>query len=293
MPHGIRLDADGSPYIHNSDDLTFHTPWVPPVSGRLSLSSTLPVTTADVLAATNVYFHRFMGKYVPVYDGSKWVMAEIPASPITISLSGLTASRPHDLFAYYNAGALAFDAPLVWTSDTARATALVYQDGVLTKNGDPTRRYMGTVRTTGVTGQTEDSVQNGLLFNHYNRVLRAQQISSGTSHSYTTGSFRSWNNDAALRVTMMLGVQDQAVAVNLSSEQLTSSAGSLTITSVGTDSVTAESIGRVDNRNTSAIRAGLAGYSFPAEGFHYFQALELGGTGSTFNSITLTAFVWR
>ncbi len=38
---------------------------------------------------------------------------------------------------------------LVWTNDTTRATALVRQDGVWSKTGALTRRYLGTVRVDG------------------------------------------------------------------------------------------------------------------------------------------------
>jgi hypothetical protein len=67
------------------------------------------------------------------------------------ALAGLAIGN-YDIFAYNISGegyALTLEA-VKWTTDIARATAVVRQDGVWVKNGAPERRYLGTIRLYGV-----------------------------------------------------------------------------------------------------------------------------------------------
>ena len=89
--------------------------------GRLTLTSATPVTTADVSAATTAYYTPYIGNSIALYDGSS-AWANYTFTEISISLVGLTASRPYDIFAYNSGGTVTIET-LVWTSTTARATA--------------------------------------------------------------------------------------------------------------------------------------------------------------------------
>ena len=79
---------------------------------------------------------------------------------------GLTASRVYDVFGYLNSGTLALEL-LIWTDATNRATALAYQDGVLIKSGNATRRYLGTIYINSTGGQTEDTEIQRFVWNYY------------------------------------------------------------------------------------------------------------------------------
>ncbi len=129
--------------------------------GRLTLTTATPVTTSDVTAAATVYFTPYAGNRIALYDGAAWTM--LTFAEISIALGTLTNDLPYDVFAYNNAGVVACEI-LAWTSKTARATALVLQDGVLSKTGALTRRYLGSFHTTATT-TTEDSLVKRLLFN--------------------------------------------------------------------------------------------------------------------------------
>lgn len=179
--------------------------------GRLTLTSGTPVTTADVTAATNVYWTPYKGKYTALYDGaSAWVLRAFAET--TLALGTLTSGLPYDIFAYDNGGTLALEA-LAWTNGTTRATALTLQDGVLVKTGATTRRYLGTFRTTATT-TTEDSKAKRLLFNYYNQVPRPLEVlETAGAWTYTTASWRQANANAANQVEVMIGVQQQAVDV--------------------------------------------------------------------------------
>lgn len=173
-------------------DLSSATAPVDPsiVQGRLTLTTGVPVTTADVTGATSIYFTPYRGNQIALYNGSAWIVDTFTV--ITIALGTLgDATKPYDLFAYDNSGSVAFDSPLVWTSTTARATGLVLQNGVLVKNGDATRRYIGTFFPTATT-TTEDSLAKRYLWNYYNRVPRFASVFEATaSWSYGTATWRS------------------------------------------------------------------------------------------------------
>lgn len=165
--------------------------------GRLTLTSGSPRPTADVASSSNILFTPYLGNkislYGNVYGGSSsW--ATISFSETTIALSGLTAGTLYDLFAYNNAGTLAFDAPLAWASTIARSTGIVFQNGRYVKSGDPTRLYIGTFRALTATttcDTTASSVVNvststgRFVWNYFNR-LRASMWTQPTASSSST-----------------------------------------------------------------------------------------------------------
>lgn len=197
------------------------------MNGRLTLTSGTAITTSDVLSATIVYLTPFDGDKISLYSGTIWQLLSFTEKSVAVPS---TTGRPFDIFAYNNSGTVALEA-LDWTNDTTRATALTTQNGVWVKTGAATRRYLGTGYTTGVSGQTEDSVANRFLWNYYNRVERLMADSDGTNHSYSGGAWRYWNNSSSSCAVyfvvglsiepMTIGVAGQAgnmnIGVNLNS----------------------------------------------------------------------------
>ena len=89
--------------------------------GRLTLSSTLPVTTSDVTGATTLYYLPYKGNIVSLYNGTSWQGYTIPASggsALSLSLSGLVANVTYDIYIYNNSGTLTLVAT-AWKSVTA------------------------------------------------------------------------------------------------------------------------------------------------------------------------------
>lgn len=182
--------------------------------GRLTLTSATAVTTSDVTAATSVYYTPYKGTHIALYDSGSSVWRLFPFSQITISVPA-TTNTIYDVFIYNNSGTPAVET-VAWTNDTTRATALALQDGVYVKSGTTTRRYVGSFRTTGTSGQTEDSREKRYVWNHYNRVLRPlRRAESTVSWNYSTVSIRQANNNAANQVAVVVGVLEDAVVVNL------------------------------------------------------------------------------
>ncbi len=242
--------------------------------GRLTLTSGTAVTITDVTAATNVYFIPYKGNHIAIYDGSAWVLFSF--SELTLSLSGLTASKPHDVFIYSNAGVLTLEA-VEWTSDIARATALVRQDGVYCKSGTLTKRYLGTFRTTGTIGQTEDSFTKRFLWNYYNRVPRILQVREATdSWTYATASFAALNTPStANRIEFVRGQNEDPVKLDYQGEiaQTGSVAGAVAFGLDSTTTVAAGStIGRAGHTLVGPITASYRDY--PSAGYHFVQVLQ-------------------
>ena len=183
------------------------------VGGRLTLEGGVPVSTSGLTAQTKLYFTPHISNNIALYNGSEWNGHTF--NQLELSLSGYTADKNFDIFVHATGGTPVLES-LVWTNDTTRATALTTQDGVYVKNGAATRRYLGTVRTTSSTGETEDSAERRFLWSYYNQVYKFQQASVAGLHTYTTNAWRAWNNNTTVgetRILFVLGLP-QFVAAN-------------------------------------------------------------------------------
>lgn len=116
---------------------------------RLSLTTAVPVTTSDVASSTSVFVVPYIGKKIGLYYGSAWVI--VTSAEVTLALGTITSDLGYDVFCYTTDGTTLSVELLAWTSTIARATALAYQDGVLVKATDSTRRYMGSFLTISTT----------------------------------------------------------------------------------------------------------------------------------------------
>lgn len=203
---------------------------------RLSLTTAVPVTTADVTGATTVYLVPYKGTKISLYDGTRWTTRT--TAQISLALGTLTSGRPYDIYCYDNAGTptLEFTA---WTNDTTRATALTYQDGVLVKTGALTRRYLGTFYTTSTT-QTEDSATKRFLWNYYHRVARPMRVTDTTdSWTYTLAAFRQARASSANQLDMVIGVAEDTVTAEVLGLAINSVGSVAATVAIGLDSTTA------------------------------------------------------
>lgn len=276
---GYQLTSDGTNWISSPPTVN------PSVCNvRLTLTSAVPVTTSDVTAATTVYAALFSGNKIALYDGaSTWNLISFTETAITVPS---TTSTMYDVFVYNNAGTATFET-VAWSTDTARATGLAYQDGVLIKNGATTRRYIGSFRTTTVSGQTEDSVAKRYVWNYYNRALRQMKAVDATANwTYSTNSFRQANNSAANQLDMVIGVSQDMVFATCTSQATNSTVTARTVTNgIGLDSTTVNSAPVFTNENvttTTLVAPFIATYNgYPGAGRHYLTWLEKGAGTDT------------
>jgi hypothetical protein len=207
------------------------------------------------------------------------------SAQFSLALGTLVSGKPYDVFCYDNAGTPTLEF-LVWTNDTTRATALVYQDGVLVKSGATTRRYLGTFYTTATT-TTEDSEAKRFLWNYYHRARRSLKKHDATATwTYTTATFRQANAAAANQVEVLCGLAEDSVEVAMHSAFYNSTAGVVAYQSIGLDATNAEATGV---RRTTAAAAGInyqtpmvASYQgVPGLGRHYFAWVEFSTASGT------------
>lgn len=252
---------------------------------RLTLTTGTPVTTADVTAAGTIYCTPYKGNQIALYSGSAWNVRT--SAEFSLALSGLTSGKPYDVFCYDNGGTPTLEF-LVWTNDTTRATALAYQDGILSKSGDTTRRYLGTFYTTSTT-TTESSVANRYLWNYYHRVDRRMVRNESTaSWTYTTNTWRQANASSSNQLNFVIGVSEDAVTVHAAGAARNSSAQQTAFIGIGLDSTTTNSATLMPYANvfstTSHYVALNAEYiGTPSAGRHYLAWLEIDvtATGTT------------
>ncbi len=251
---------------------------------RLTLESGVAVSITDQTAKTTVYFTPHKGNSIALYDGSNW--ADHTLAEISVAAPA-TTDTPFDVFVYDNAGTLTLET-VDWTNDTTRATAIVLQDGVYVKSGATTRRYLGTGRTTGVSGQTEDSAGTRYLWNYYNRVKKQLEYYPTTS-SWTdaaTYTWRQWNADANMLVEFIIGVSEDIVAAEAKAIGSSTVVNSLIGTAIGEDSTTSASqnavFGACQVPTSAVLNEVSASYkNILSAGRHYLALLERAGGGTT------------
>jgi phage FluMu protein gp41 len=253
--------------------------------GRLTATSNTPVTSADVSGATSIYYTPYIGDKIELYDGSSWNIRTF--TQITISLSGFTAIKAYDVFAYDNSGTVTIET-LIWTNNTTRATALAYQNGVLVKSGVATRRYLGTVYINSSGGQTEDTILKRYVWNYYNRVARTLRVmDTTTSWTYTTATVRQMNGSTVNQVNVVIGVAEVPVSLSLRIGAGNTNVGVNMWAGIGQSASTAPSALSQSSYATSDVAhhvetlgAGLT--VMPAVGFSWYTMLEWSAaTGTT------------
>lgn len=255
------------------------------VGGRLTLESGVPVSITDQTAKTNVYYTPYTSNLISLYDGTRW--RPYTFSQITISVPATTGTN-YDVFVYDSSGVTA--EAVAWTNDTTRATALATQDGRLVKTGATGRRYVGTFRTTGVSGQTEDSMAARLMWNYHNRIPRKLAKTETTnSWTYATQTWRSANNSTANRVQVVVGVAEIQIDLSVAITANANVTGYYALPGIAEDATNTNDVTTTDMGHTfiNALASTEVGgvytrlLKYPALGYHYYQWTEIVQTGAT------------
>lgn len=263
--------------------------------GRLTLTTALPFTTADVLAAGTLYYTPYLHNVISLYSGTAWADYTFPELSIAVPA---VANQMYDVFVFDNAGVRTLEL-LAWTNDTTRATALVRQDGHWCKTGALTRLYVGSFRTTGTVSQTEDSVLKRYVWNMYNRVPRTLLVTDATATWAGSGTiFRQVRGQAANQVEVVVGLAE--VRVHLHAELMANNTSSANIgftTSIGFDSTTTTATGTAVMGNFLPVANGsvfvpLAATleHYPTVGRHFYAWLERQADAVPANTLFFGAF---
>lgn len=260
-------------------------PLTPFACGRLTLTTAVPVTTTDVLAATTLYYTPISGcNLVTLYNGTTLITDTLTETSIAVPAS---ASQMYDVFAFDNAGAPTLEL-LAWTSDTARATAVTLQNGFLAKAATPARRYIGSFRTTAVSGQTEDSLAKRYVWNYYNRVSRQMLVQEATdSWNYTTATIRQARASTADQLDCVIGIAEVRLHVDILAHASNGAANPYAAVGVGEDSTTAFTAGGrfggfvLDSTVTQIAQLVGTLDKYPTIGRHFYSWNEYSGASGT------------
>ena len=248
---------------------------------RLTLTTALSVTTADVTGATTIYLTPHVGNRIGLHDGTRWRI--YTTAELSLAIGTVTSGLPYDVFLYDNAGTLTLY-KIAWTNGTTRATALFRQDGTWLSTSSSTLRYVGTFYTTSTT-TTEDSAAKRFLFNANNRVRRyMSDIDVTDSWTYTTDSWRAANNSSSNRLEYVCGLSEDAVGAEVRGRSVNATNDVYQSVGVGVDSTTVNSAQIFGQYVKAGIWTGHgANYrGVPSGvGFHYLQWLERSGAAGT------------
>ena len=254
--------------------------------GRCTLTSATPVTVGDVTAATTLYYALYAGNQITLYDGaSSWVRRSF--SQLSIAVPA-TTNTVYDVFVDHSLGTPALEV-VAWSSDTARATALTTQNGVYVQTSDTDSLYVCSFRTTGVSGQTEDSFAKRYVWNYYNRVTSIMRVSDATNSWTATGlTLAQANASTANQLDFVIGVAESPLSVDVIGAGFGDSVSDVLLVGIGIDSTSALATGQINGRavmGTDAneqftVTAHLDTY--PAIGRHIAVWLEAGSATTNF-----------
>jgi hypothetical protein len=289
---GVSLGTSGTPTTVNftgagvtasrvSNTVTVDVPAAAAISagtcdGRLTTESGVPVSATDRTAQSTLYFTPYSGNHVSLYNGSAW--ADYTFSERSLALSGLTSGKNYDVFLYDNAGTLTLELSAAWSGDNTPTDVIVALNGVSVKSAANTRRWIGTIRTTGTT-TTEDSATKRFVWNARNQVARQlARYEIATTHSYASASFREWNGGVGgpHRVSFVSGAAQVFQATGWGDTQ--AGAGGTAFVTFSLNNAAAEGLASSSNGTTAAIRQALAAAYQGVVGFNEITVTELAGS---------------
>ncbi len=122
------LQLDSGSTENNAGSVIAANPGLP--QGRLSLSSTVPVPTSDITAATTIYYLPYQGEIVPVYNGTSWTKLDITSAGINFVLgaTNMATTQVYDVYAVNVAGTPTL-CSMYWGANTSRSTTAAGKSG--------------------------------------------------------------------------------------------------------------------------------------------------------------------
>jgi len=223
--------------------------------GRLTLSNGSCVMTADVVAATTLYYAPCTGNTVPIYDGTTSFMLKIftssdtDTSGLVLSLgSNWSANTLYDVFVGMNGATVSLCTGPAWgnsgagISSRSAGAGLALFKGIWTNAATlscqtsvaafscPANQctYLGTFLTSGIAGQV--SFQFGTIalgggavqasvWNMYNRTPGAFGVfdSTGIWTVSAVNTYQMLDNSPTNRISFVTGMGDDPIDVTVSS----------------------------------------------------------------------------
>jgi hypothetical protein len=302
-----------------------------PPQGRLTLTAGVSVMLSSVAGATTVRYTPATGQFVPIWNGSSFIMTDILAeltqttTDTTKSPAAASASLNYDVFVWNDAGTIRATRGPDWIvgggsallrGTSAGSSALTLNKVIFTNTNAITNgpgaglgTYVGTIRTNA--SSTVDYIFGSAaagggaavfnVWNLYNQVYVQTEVNDSTaSWTQTNGAIRAANGSASNRISFVTGLAINGfnAAYQEAMNVPTASQGMFGVT---LDSATTFSrLSQLNNTTASTIAVtNIVHGLFPAQiGSHFVQAVEQGVTGTiTFQGPSffqsLTAGLWQ
>lgn len=247
--------------------------------GRITGSSLYPVIYSDLTAVTTIYYLPYIHNVVQLYDTANgaWV-THLIGSGLSMSVPTGTNTN-HDIFLYRNSGSAAMTS-IAWSNDTTRATDVERFEGRMVLSGSNDKLLVGTIRTTGVSGQTEDSTSKRFINNYYHQVGKGCYFYSYTNHRYITQAWRARNNDTDARIHYVLS-RPTVVDVSILEDNYNTANGKWYMVGLAantTSSATINALFSMASRHTDSA----SGRYMRNPGYDWWQATEYGDNFNQF-----------
>jgi hypothetical protein len=276
---------------------------VPP-GGRLTLASGVPVMTADVVAATTIYYTPYVGNGISINNGSAFVPFALTELSLVLNATAHVANTNYDLFVWNNAGTPQLVSGPAWSSGVARSLVIGLTQGVYTNSATlagiasgntpvtvPVNQgtYVGTFRTVAA-GQTAvvmnppaasgGNQPNLYLWNMYNRRLaRGVNVDNGATYTYTSAAARAARGSGTNSVPFITGLAEDSVSFECSNaiNLIAGATGGYATFGLSLDNTSAFDTSEFfqnQTANQTGMRFVLSHYSGPVMGYHNCYAME-------------------
>jgi hypothetical protein len=295
---------------------------IPFPQGRLSLTSGVPVLSADVSAGTAVYYMPYVGNLVPIYNGSTFIAHAV--TELTLALASQHALNTlYDVFLFNNSGVVTIVTGPGWSTSTAGSgargtgagtTEISRVNGFYTnavqitgRNGSTTytiganlATYVGTISIDGTAGQCSFHTSWGQsrkagVWNAYNRrpiLLKAGDATA--SWGYASATVRPSNNATANSIEILCGLAECPTEIDF--RQANDNQGSTTNSKIGIGFNSTTVMSGFNPTSTFSFSAGggpsstslskhlgpARHFATPAIGKHTITALESATTNGAF-----------
>ena len=167
------------------------------------LTSTTHFVTGMVVSGTGIQ----AGAVIVSVDSETQVTLDLAAtadgSDVALTFK-MPADTNLDISVEISGNSVILSRPVKWTNATTRSTALTDTDGVLTLGSD--QRVVGTIRIGATDGQCDDSVEDRNVCNLGDAAVEREiylDFTPGSTHSYGTNTWRPFNNDSGIRVSLV------------------------------------------------------------------------------------------
>jgi hypothetical protein len=194
--------------------------------GRLTLSSTVPVPTADITAAGTMYYLPYVNQLVPIWNGTHWLEFDIGTSGrnFVLGATNMPTTQVYDVYMVNVSGTPTL-CSMYWGTNTARSSTVGGKTGgadarVVQKNGiwvnnaalSASDCFGGGAGTTGVAAginqatllgsyYTTGSAQTGIAFKPAGASGGSNNI-IGLSNAYNRIPMTALNRETAASFTI-------------------------------------------------------------------------------------------